>query len=68
MDKELQAALADGRPVKVRPLARALSMSPNAIYEGIKRGEVESVRIGRTVRIPNSVARRLTGYADPEAA
>ena len=36
-------------------------MSRNGLYEAIKRGEVDSIRIGRSIRVPAFEARRLLG-------
>jgi len=61
MSKELRAALERGAAVRVRPFAEAMDVHPNAIYEAIKRGEIGAVHVGRAVRIPAPVARRLLG-------
>jgi excisionase family DNA binding protein len=61
MVKELLAALNEGRPVRVNSLAEALSVSRNGFYEAIKRGEIRSIRIGRSIRIPAQEARRVLG-------
>lgn len=61
MDKAMQTALAEGRPVRVAPLARALELSRNGFYEAVKRGDIRSIRVGRAIRIPAQEARRLLG-------
>ena len=61
MSNDLEVALAEGRAVKVPLLARALGVSRVGLYEAVKRGEVQSTRIGRRVVIPAAVARRLLG-------
>jgi hypothetical protein len=67
MNEELKAALAEGRAVNVASLAHALGMSKVGLYAAVKRGEVQSTRIGRRVVIPAHVARRLLGL-EMEAA
>jgi excisionase family DNA binding protein len=36
----------------VHEVAKLLNTSPNSIYNGIKRGEIPYVRIGKLIRIP----------------
>ena len=52
MNDAVRRALAQDKPVKVTPLAEAADRSRNSLYEAIKRGEVQSVRIGRAIRVP----------------
>ena len=54
-------AIEDGRPVKVKPLAKAGGYSPNGFYGAVKRGDIRSIRIGRSIRIPATEARRVLG-------
>ena len=61
MTSGLQKALAEGLPVRVRPLATAADVTPNTLYSAVRRGEIESVRIGGSIRIPAREARRLLG-------
>ena len=65
---ELLAALAEDRPVKVRPLAKASGRSFNAFYAAVRRGEVKSIRVGRAYRIPAHEARRVLGLDQQHAA
>jgi hypothetical protein len=67
MDPKLKVALASGASAKVPPMARALNMSPNALYGAIRHGAVRAIRIGKSVRIPNAEARRLLGLDNPAA-
>jgi len=39
----------------------------SAIYEAIRRGEIPSLRIGRTVLVPTSKLRALLGLEDDDA-
>ncbi len=61
MVDELQRDLENKRPVRVPPLAKQLNRSVNAIYLAIKRGEIASSRIGKSIRIPHEEAARLLG-------
>lgn len=58
---ELKQAIAEGRSVKVTPLARTAGVTPGAIYSAVRDGEVKAVRIGKAVRIPAREAARLLG-------
>jgi len=61
MDEKLQQDLAAGRCVRVRPLARAAGFAPGTLYNAIKAGELKAVRVGKSVRITPSEARRVLG-------
>jgi predicted DNA-binding transcriptional regulator AlpA len=56
--KEIREAIEDDRPVKVKPLAAASGRSFNSFYGAVKRGDVRSIRVGRSIR----------GLRRPEAA
>ncbi|WP_131113090.1 DNA-binding protein [Lichenihabitans psoromatis] len=64
MDNDLKQDLLNNRPVRVKPLARALNRSANAIYLAINRGEIASSRIGKSVRVPHHEAERLLGMQE----
>ncbi len=61
MDEKLKQDLAAGRNVRVPPLARAAGFAPGTLYNAIKTGEVKAVRIGKSVRVTPSEARRVLG-------
>jgi len=65
---EIRRAIDDGRPVKVKPLATASGYSFNGFYDAVKRGEIRSIRIGRSIRIPAQEARRVLGLDAQSAA
>lgn len=57
--------ISEPRPARrVRDLARALDVSPVSVYRAIATGEVEAVRIGGAIRIPDRVFRKLTGASE----
>ena len=58
---EILQAIADGRPVKVRPLAKMAGFSANGFYQAVRRGDVRSIRLGKSIRIPAAEARRVLG-------
>ncbi len=64
MDEALKQDIEAGRHVKVRPLAKAANTNPNTLYQAVARGEVRSVRIGKSIRIPAAEARRLLGIGE----
>ena len=56
------------RPYTVKEYAIAARVTPNCIYEMVRRGEVPSVRFGRVIRIPRLTGdRRLLGETPSNA-
>ena len=53
------------KPVRVRPLAEEAGISASGLYNLVKKGQVESIIIGRSVVIPPRAARPLLGIAEP---
>ncbi len=52
------------RPYRVREYADLADLSLNAVYEGVRRGDIPSVRFGRAIRIPREAGnRKLRGEA-----
>jgi excisionase family DNA binding protein len=45
--------------VRVREIAASLNVTESHLYALIKRGKVEAVRIGHSVRVPAKEAERL---------
>jgi excisionase family DNA binding protein len=54
---------AAGRRPFLRPIeaARIYDVNIKTIYAAIKRGDLESVRVGRTLRIPREAIERVFG-------
>ena len=51
-------------PYKVAELAALARVTPQAVYEMVKRGELPAVRFGRAIRIPRDAGdRKLRGEA-----
>lgn len=48
-------------------VAELLDVHANTIYEAVKRGEIEAVRIGRLLRFPRDRVLRQLGLLDTEA-
>ena len=65
--QEFRRAIDDGRPVKVKSLATASGYSFNCFYDAVKRGDIRSIRIGRSIRIPAQEARRVLGLDEQTA-
>jgi excisionase family DNA binding protein len=61
---EYDAAMArlDDHYLRVRDYAERFNLSESAVYKKIERGEIEAIRIGKTVRIPSSEMER---YINP---
>lgn len=57
-----------GKNVKVPPLAEAVGLSVNGFYAACRRGEIETVRIGRAVMVPGHEALRLLSASQAVAA
>ena len=57
-----------GKNVKVPPLAEAVGLSVNGFYAACRRGEIETVRIGRAVMVPGREALRLLSANEASAA
>jgi len=45
----------------VEQTAELLAIGRTACYEGVRRGEIPSVRIGRSVRVPRAALERMLG-------
>lgn len=45
----------------IEEVARTLRISRSAAYEAVRRGEIPSVRIGRTLRVPRHRILELIG-------
>jgi excisionase family DNA binding protein len=43
----------------VDSVARAIGISRAAAYEGVKNGEIPSIRIGRRIVVPTAAVRRM---------
>ena len=49
-------------PYKVKEYAQKWRVTPNAVYDGVRRGEIPSVRMGRAIRIPRAAGdKKLRG-------
>lgn len=47
------------RPLKIREFAALVGVSYNTAYRAIKRGEIESSRIGRQILVPRRVVNQI---------
>ncbi len=52
--------------IGVNESAAILGVGPGVVYDLVKSGELESVRIGRLIRIPTSSLHKLAGTAPAE--
>jgi excisionase family DNA binding protein len=51
-------------PYKVKEYAARARVTPNAVYDMVRRGELLAVRFGRAIRIPREAGdKKLTGEA-----
>lgn len=53
----------DRRTVTVPEAAKLLGISRNAAYEGVKRKEIPSVKIGARIVVPKAALDRMLGDA-----
>ena len=51
----------------VEEMAQKLRVSRGSAYELVKTGQVHSVRIGRTIRVPLSAVHSFLNASDPAA-
>ena len=57
------------KTLTVEETASALGISRNAAYEGVRRNEIPSIRVGRRILVPRAALDRLLEKAnEPEAA
>jgi DNA-binding Lrp family transcriptional regulator len=68
MDVRLREALEQGRGIPIRPLADALGVTPNTIYQAIKRHEIKVFEVGRSKRVTPAEGRRLLAMVESAAA
>ena len=59
--RELMQAVLDEAAVTVDDAAVLLSLSRHGAYEGVKAGQIPSIRIGRCIRVPCSGLRAMLG-------
>ena len=45
--------------------ARALGLSRSAAYDGVARGDIPSIRVGRRIVVPTAALRRLLQLDEP---
>lgn len=49
--------------VRVEDAARILGISRNSAYEGVRVGEIPSIRVGRRVMVPTASLLKMVGQA-----
>ena len=52
------------KTLTVDETASALGISRNAAYEGVRRGEIPSIRVGRRLLVPRPALERMLEQAD----
>jgi hypothetical protein len=62
-NEDVRTRVMAGKNVRIDPLAEAAGISPNGLRQAIRRGEIDIVKVGRTVLIPAHVGKRLLGIA-----
>ena len=67
---EIREALIESLAVPVSIASLALGAGEYATYQGIKAGEIPSIKVGRKILVPTAALRRMLGIdgADPKAA
>ena len=56
----------DRQTLTVREAAVLLGIGRNSAYEGVRRGEIPAIRVGRRLLIPRSALDALLGQAGAE--
>jgi excisionase family DNA binding protein len=54
--------------ISVETAARILGIGRGAAYEGVRRGEIPSIRVGRRIVVPRAALERLLTSGTPAAA
>ena len=52
------------KTLTVDETASALGISRNAAYEGVRRGEIPSIKVGRRLLVPRAALERMLEQAD----
>lgn len=65
---EVLKAIQEELTVPVPTAARAFGTARNATYDAVKRGEIPSIRVGRSLRVPTSALRQMLGIEPKEVA
>lgn len=60
-DKDKLDLLNGSIAITVDQLAEVLAVGRNAAYEAVRRGDIDSIRIGKLIRIPTSSLRQKFG-------
>lgn len=60
-DKDKLDLLNGSIAITVDQLAEVLAVGRNAAYEAVRRGDIDSIRIGKLIRIPTSSLRQKLG-------
>jgi len=60
---EIEAVLAE-TTCHGKVAGHLLGLSSGATYEALRRGEIPSIRIGRTFRVPTAKLREMLGLPD----
>ncbi len=66
MDDEIRKTLS-GLTVPVPVAGRLLGVSRNVAYAGVKNGQIPSLKIGGSIRVPTAALRKMLGL-EQEAA
>jgi hypothetical protein len=67
-DKKLRREIMTKLTVPLWPTAgRALGLGRNSAYEGARKGEIETIAIGRRRPVPTAFLRRKLGLDEPHA-
>ena len=59
--------MTDPLVLTVEEAAKALRIGRTAAYEAVRRGEIPSVRIGRSLRVPRHALEKLLGGGNAAA-
>jgi hypothetical protein len=65
MRSDIREALL-GLTVSVEQMGQALGLGRAAAYRAVRTGEVQSIRIGRNIRVPCAPLRRMLGIESLE--
>jgi excisionase family DNA binding protein len=50
----------------VKEVAQALGLSPDSVYEGVRKGEIPALRVGRRICVPRDAFEKWLSGSDGE--
>jgi hypothetical protein len=68
MDKDELAKLLSRPTISVTEFGTVVGLSRNGAYEAVGRGEIQTIRFGRLIKVPTAPLRKMLGLEAAVAA